>query len=103
MLLLSETAAGRDRPHHRCLRRLPGRAPHAGPKSAQPHVATQVRTNLDQADAVAAQYDRVVDVLAPKYPDAAVHLETARHATSCWLSPHLDGQQTAGIPLSHDP
>jgi putative transposase len=50
------------------------------PKSAQPHVATQVRTIFDQADAdaVHAQYDRVVDALEPKYRDAAEHLDTAR-------------------------
>jgi transposase-like protein len=49
------------------------------PKSAQPHVATQVRTIFDQADAeaVCAQFDRVVDALTVKYPDAAAHLETA--------------------------
>ncbi len=50
------------------------------PRSAQPHVATQVRTIFDQADtdAVAAQFDRVVAALAEKYPQAAEHLETAR-------------------------
>lgn len=50
------------------------------PKSAQPHVATQVRTIFDQADtdAVRAQYDRVVDALGVKYPDAAAHLDDAR-------------------------
>jgi putative transposase len=50
------------------------------PKSAQPHVATQVRTIFDQADAdaVAAQYDRVVDALEAKYQQAAEHLEAAR-------------------------
>jgi putative transposase len=50
------------------------------PKSAQPHVATQVRTIFDQADAdaVRAQYDRVVEALALKYPDAAAHLDDAR-------------------------
>ncbi|TQM09354.1 IS256 family transposase [Pseudonocardia kunmingensis] len=50
------------------------------PKSAQPHMATQVRTIFDQADAdaVAAQYDRVVDGLEPKFRDAAEHLEAAR-------------------------
>ena len=43
-------------------------------------MATQVRTIFDQADAdaVTAQFDRVVDALATKYPDAAVHLEAAR-------------------------
>ena len=50
------------------------------PKSAQPHVATQVRTIFDQADAAAvhAQFDRVVAALTPKYPDAAEHLDAAR-------------------------
>jgi transposase-like protein len=43
-------------------------------------VATQVRTIFDQADAdaVAAQYDRIVEALAGKYRDAAEHLEAAR-------------------------
>jgi putative transposase len=51
------------------------------PKSAQPHVATQVRTIFDQADtaAVHAQYDRVVAALEAKFPDAAEHLDAARH------------------------
>jgi transposase-like protein len=50
------------------------------PRSAQPHVATQVRTIFDQADteAVGAQFDRVVEALETKYPEAAEHLETAR-------------------------
>jgi transposase-like protein len=50
------------------------------PKSAQPHVATQVRTIFDQADATAvhAQFDRVVTALADNYPDAAEHLADAR-------------------------
>ena len=50
------------------------------PKSAQPHVATQVRTIFDQADAAAVhtQFDRVVAALAGKYPEAAEHLEAAR-------------------------
>jgi transposase-like protein len=50
------------------------------PKSAQPHVATQVRTIFDQADAdaVHTQFDRVVAALAEKYPEAAEHLESAR-------------------------
>jgi putative transposase len=50
------------------------------PRSAQPHVATQVRTIFDQpdADAVLAQYDRVVAGLAEKYPAAAEHLDDAR-------------------------
>jgi transposase-like protein len=50
------------------------------PKSAQPHVATQVRTIFDQADAeaVTAQFDRVVAALGEKFPDAAEHLDEAR-------------------------
>jgi putative transposase len=50
------------------------------PRSAQPHVATQVRTIFDQADteAVTAQFDRVVDALTVKYPEASEHLEGAR-------------------------
>jgi transposase-like protein len=50
------------------------------PKTAQPHVATQVRTIFDQADATAVhtQFDRVVAALADKYPDAAEHLDDAR-------------------------
>jgi transposase-like protein len=37
-----------------------------------------VRTIFDQADAAAAQFDRVVAGLTEKYPDAAEHLEAAR-------------------------
>jgi transposase-like protein len=50
------------------------------PKSAQPHVATQVRTIFDQADAdaVAAQFDRVVAALAERFLEAAEHLDAAR-------------------------
>jgi putative transposase len=50
------------------------------PRSAQPHVATQVRTIFDQADAEAvhAQFDRVVAALAERFPDAAEHLDSAR-------------------------
>ena len=49
-------------------------------RSAQPHVATQVRTIFDQpdADAVAAQFDRVVAALGERFPDAAEHLDDAR-------------------------
>ena len=50
------------------------------PKSAQPWVATLVRTIFDQpdADAVAAQFDRVHDTIAAKFPTAAEHLDSAR-------------------------
>jgi transposase-like protein len=50
------------------------------PKTAQPHVATQVRTIFDQADAeaVATQFDRAVAALAERFPDAAEHLDNAR-------------------------
>ena len=50
------------------------------PKSAQPWVATLVRTIFDQPDAeqVHAQFDRVVDALLEKFPGAADHLDAAR-------------------------
>jgi transposase-like protein len=50
------------------------------PKSAQPWVATMVRTIFDQpaAEEVAAQHGRVVASLETKYPDAAAHLDEAR-------------------------
>jgi len=50
------------------------------PKSAQPWVATLVRTVFDQpdADAVAAQFERVINAIAAKYPAAAAHLDDAR-------------------------
>jgi transposase-like protein len=49
------------------------------PKSAQPWVATLVRTIFDQADAetVGVQHARVVDSLETKHP-AAAHLDQAR-------------------------
>jgi putative transposase len=50
------------------------------PKSAQPWVATLVRTIFDQpdTDAVRAQYTRTVTTLAERFPDAADHLDDAR-------------------------
>jgi transposase-like protein len=50
------------------------------PKSAQPWVATLVRTVFDQpdTDAVKAQFDRVVATIAEKFPTAADHLDDAR-------------------------
>ena len=50
------------------------------PKSAQPWVLTLLRTIFDQPDAaqVHAQFDRVVDALAEKFPAAAEHLDAAR-------------------------
>jgi transposase-like protein len=50
------------------------------PKSAQPWVATLVRTIFDQPDAAAvtAQFDRVLDTIAQKFPAAAEHLDDAR-------------------------
>lgn len=48
------------------------------PQSAQPWVATLVRTIFDQpdTDAVKAQYTRVLDMISEKFPDAAEHLTT---------------------------
>ena len=50
------------------------------PKSAQPWVATLVRTVFDQpdADAVRAQFTRVVATIDGKFPAAAEHLDAAR-------------------------
>jgi putative transposase len=50
------------------------------PKSAQPWIATLVRTIFDQpdADAVTAQYGRVVATIEAKFPAAAEHLDAAR-------------------------
>jgi transposase-like protein len=50
------------------------------PKSAQPWVATMVRTIFDQpdADSVREQFGRVVDTIAARFPDAATHLDDAR-------------------------
>jgi putative transposase len=50
------------------------------PKSAQPWVATLVRTIFDQPDAgtVRAQYDRVVTAIAERFPAAAEHLDDGR-------------------------
>jgi putative transposase len=50
------------------------------PKTAQPWVATLVRTVFDQpdAEAVKAQFDRVVAAIAEKFPAAADHLDDAR-------------------------
>lgn len=50
------------------------------PKTAQPWVATMVRTIFEQpdADAVHAQHRQVVTALEAKYPQAAEHLDEAR-------------------------
>jgi putative transposase len=50
------------------------------PKTAQPWVATLVRTVFDQpdADAVRAQFNRVVATIEAKFPAAAEHLDDAR-------------------------
>ncbi|GAA4572402.1 hypothetical protein GCM10023176_35300 [Micromonospora coerulea] len=49
-------------------------------KSAQPWIATLVRTIFDQpdAEAVRAQFDRVVTTIEAKFPAAAEHLADAR-------------------------
>ncbi len=50
------------------------------PKSAQPWVATMVRTIFDQPDAASVrdQYSRVVEAIEARFPDAAAHLDDAR-------------------------
>ncbi|MEU1621741.1 IS256 family transposase, partial [Streptomyces sp. NPDC005722] len=51
------------------------------PKSAQPWVATLLRTVFEQPDATAvhAQMKQVLDGLEKKFPKAAEHLDTAQH------------------------
>jgi transposase-like protein len=50
------------------------------PKSAQPWVATMVRTIFDQPDtaSVRDQYTRVVEAIDGRFPEAATHLDEAR-------------------------
>jgi transposase-like protein len=49
-------------------------------RSAQPWVATMVRTIFDQPDAAAVrdQYTRVVEAIEARFPDATTHLDEAR-------------------------
>ncbi|MGW3636145.1 IS256 family transposase, partial [Streptomyces sp. NPDC005122] len=51
------------------------------PKSAQPWVATLLRTVFEQpdTDAVQAQMRHVLDALEAKFPKAAAHLDAAQH------------------------
>ncbi|WBB58725.1 IS256 family transposase [Streptomyces sp. WMMC500] len=51
------------------------------PRTAQPWVATMLRTIFEQpdADAVHAQLRHVLDALETKFPKAAQHLDTAQH------------------------
>ncbi|MGW3728203.1 transposase, partial [Streptomyces sp. NPDC000851] len=51
------------------------------PKSAQPWVATLLRTVFEQPDseAVQAQMRHVLDALEAKFPKAAEHLDAAQH------------------------
>ncbi|CAL9448891.1 IS256 family transposase IS1512 [Streptomyces sp. enrichment culture] len=51
------------------------------PKSAQPWVATMLRTVFEQpdTDAVKAQMRHVLDALEAKFPVAAAHLDAAQH------------------------
>ena len=64
----------RCRTHY--LRNLLGKVP----KSAQPWIATLVRTVFDQpsTEEVNAQFARVLDTITAKFPDAAEHLENAQ-------------------------
>jgi transposase-like protein len=61
------------------------------PKSAQPWVATMVRTVFDQPDAEAVrdQFTRVVEAIEVRFPDAATHLDDARDDLLAFTSfPH---------------
>jgi putative transposase len=71
---LGGAAWQRCRTHY--LRNLLGKVP----KSAQPWVATMVRTIFDQPDpaSVREQFGRVVESIAAKFGDAAEHLDATR-------------------------
>jgi transposase-like protein len=58
---------------------LPAEPTHEGPKSAGPFIATLVRSIFAQPDAAAAhaQFDRVVEQLAERFPAAAEMLAEA--------------------------
>jgi putative transposase len=61
------------------------------PKSAQPWVATMVRTIFDQPDpaSVREQFARVVEAIAAKFADAGEHLDQAREDLLAFASfPH---------------
>ena len=67
------------------------------PEAAQPWVATMVRTIYDQPDAaeVRAQFSRVIDTIAAKYPDAASHLDETREDLFAFTDfPHTTWRQT---------
>lgn len=49
------------------------------PKSAQPWVATLLRTVFEQPDAVKAQMRHVLEALEAKFPTAESHLDAAQH------------------------
>jgi putative transposase len=79
------------------------------PKSAQPWLATLVRTIFDQpdADAVRAQFARVVDTITTKYPDAADHLAARDDllAFTAFTARDLEAdlvEQPAGTPEQGD-
>ncbi|WRZ87948.1 IS256 family transposase [Streptomyces sp. NBC_01007] len=59
------------------------------PKSAQPWVATLLRTVFEQpdTDAVKAQVRHVLDALEDKFPKAAGHLDTAQHDLPAFTEP----------------
>jgi Transposase, Mutator family len=71
------------------------------PKSAQPWIATLVRTIFDQpdADAVTAQFARVVDTIAGKYPDAANHLDAARDDLLAFASSRTKSGNRCGATI----
>ncbi|MFF7975705.1 transposase [Streptomyces sp. NPDC007905] len=70
------------------------------PKSAQPWVATLLRTVFEQpdAEAVKARMRHVLDALETKFPKAAEHLDAAQH--DLWPSPQgrRPGHHPSDVP-----
>jgi transposase-like protein len=75
---------------------LPAKLLTKAPKSAQPRVATQVRTIFDQPtpEGVHAQHGRVVATLEAEYRDAAAHLDEAKADLLVFTDSHARSGRT---------
>jgi transposase-like protein len=76
------------------------------PKSAQPWVATPVRTIFYQpdTDAVAAQFTRVLGMISEKFPHATEHLDDAHEEVLAFTAFPTELRPCAGFADSgHEP